>query len=814
MKKIGLLILLCVLNLAAFAQRYFPNSIGAPAGSTTSYCAGDFNAAYTATVTMCGTSSGIATDVNNITAQWYWNGALVYTDPVVYTPSSSTTYTVSVPAGVFMLSPAGLYSGALGLQVQLTSSYSPAAGGCTAGPTVVGASTTIAVATAPAPVTGLDHVCIGATIALADATSGGTWSIAPASVATINSATGVVTGVGIGGAAVTYTVGGCSSFYSISGDPNPAPISPSSVQVCEAASTTLTDVSGGGTWVSDGFGVASVGSSTGIVTGTVPGVATISYVYPGSGCYATASVTVNQNPAPIAGSAYVCQSSTTPLTDATIGGSWLSAANSIATVGSSTGIVSGVTVGGTTITYRMPSTGCFITAPVTVSPAPAPIVGDSLMCAGGTTVSLSDTVAGGTWTSGSPSVGTVSSSGTVTSTSAGTTTISYATPGCNPATKVVTVSPLPAAIGGLLAVCVGVPTSLYEATAGGSWISADTLVATVSPAGIISGYVMGTVSITYRMPGGCQVSAIATVNPLAPITGSDSICAGGGGYLSDIVGGGTWTSGNPSVLAIDTFTGVVTSYIAGPSYVYYTLPTGCVTSKLVTVIPQIPAISGPGSVCTGAVATLVDAHPGGVWTSSNPFVATINDSTGVMITGTPDTVAITYTTSGIGCAVTTVITVNPLPIPLITFSSLATHTLSTFNYYTSYQWYDSTAGLIPGATTMSLVIPAGVSEYYYVVVTDNNGCTGSYGYNYVTHVGVANLAGNDVKIYPNPAADKVTVSAGTGVKAVISDMAGRKVIERENATEVSIGQLAPGVYMISLFDEQGTLLAKEKLVKQ
>ena len=115
---------------------------------------------------------------------------------------------------------------------------------------------------------------------------------------------------------------------------------------------------------------------------------------------------------------------------------------------------------------------------------------------------------------------------------------------------------------------------------------------------------------------------------------------------------------------------------------------------------------------------------------------------------------------------------------------------------------------------MYLVIPANVRKYYYVVVTDINGCTCWNGYTFVSHAGVSTAGSNEISIYPNPATDKVTITSVVSVRAVITDMAGRKVMEQEDAKEVSISPLIPGMYIVNLYDEQGVMLAKSKLVKQ
>ncbi len=84
------------------------------------------------------------------------------------------------------------------------------------------------------------------------------------------------------------------------------------------------------------------------------------------------SVRVNPIPAPIVGPAGVCQNFNITLTDATPGGVWSSSAPGIASINSSTGVVTGVAGGTANITYILTATGCRITRPVTIYPKPAP----------------------------------------------------------------------------------------------------------------------------------------------------------------------------------------------------------------------------------------------------------------------------------------------------------------------------------------------------------------------------------------------------------------------------------------------------------
>jgi uncharacterized protein YjdB len=148
--------------------------------------------------------------------------------------------------------------------------------------------------------------------------------------------------------------------------------------------------------------------------------------------------------AAIAGTFTVCAGATTTLTDATTGGTWSSSTPTVGTIGSATGIVTGIAAGTTTITYNAGTTGT-ATAVVTVSAAgAAPIVGATHVCLGSSpTTTLTDATTGGTWTSSTVAKATIgSTTGLVTGVAAGTTTISYTASnacGTATATKIMTV---------------------------------------------------------------------------------------------------------------------------------------------------------------------------------------------------------------------------------------------------------------------------------------------------------------------------------------------------------------------------------------
>ncbi len=459
------------------------------------------------------------------------------------------------------------------------------------------ATTTLTVQAAPAAITGAMAICQGATTPLADATAGGAWSAATGLVATV-SPSGVITGLTLGTETISYMAAGCPAIAVVTVNSLPAAIS-GPATVCAGSVISLTDLSAGGTWSSPtGAGIILVDGIGGAVTGESVGTATVTYSM-GAGCTVTTQVTVNPLPLPISGASAgtLCVGYTTSLGDPTAGGSWSSSNTYIAVV-YPTGLVTGTGGGTAGISYTLP-TGCSISTPVVINSVP-PIRGSLQVCAYGDTVHLSDSLAGGDWSS---TLVTVTSSGIVTGFAAGTGTVTYTAPsGCFAVTTIV-VNPLPSAITGLTNVCVSTSSALADATAGGVWGTAGSAVATVNPSGTVTGLAAGTAVISYTLPlTNCKSTATVNVSPLpSPVSGAANVCAGATTTLADTVSGGEWSSSNTLVATIGPATGITSGLAAGTATISYYLGAGCAAATTLTVnpLPSVYATTGGGNYCSG-----------------------------------------------------------------------------------------------------------------------------------------------------------------------------------------------------------------------
>ena len=557
--------------------------------------------------------------------------------------------------------------------------------------------------------------------------------------------------------------------------------------VVDALPTVYT-VGGGGSYCAGGSGVAVTlsGSDAGVNYQTfVNGVGATTYSGTGgalsnmetaaglytsvatnitTGCTSnmsgTATVSINPLPAPITGSLNVCAGGTTTLSDATPFGTWTSSNPSIATIGISSGIVNGITAGTFKVTYTLTATGCMVTSSNTVNPLPvvSPIVGASALCSGSSTT-YTDAVSGGVWSSDNVFVASVgSSSGVVTGGTPGSAMISY----------------------------------------------------------------------TVTTPFGCATTVsssviILSIPTVAPITGTvTNICAGLSFNLNDITPDGVWSSSDISIADVNT-TGMVNALSFGSAYITYSVTNsnGCTVSQVwgVSVGNPMPASailpsSGNATLCGGNPVTLsvtsVSSALTYEWSLSGSPIAGATDSSYVATTAGSYTAMIGNGTCFITLAAVNV--VNP-PVPVILYDTVA-NVLYTGSF-SSYQWYLNGVEL-PGATTYS--IPRVSGGAYTVLAGDRNGCADtSAAYIFdapvITRVNQA-VNGESIRIYPNPVTSVLYIDAPGKVTVTVMSADGKMLLSQKEAVSINVGQLADGMYMIMVYDENNMLMKASKFIKQ
>jgi len=279
-------------------------------------------------------------------------------------------------------------------------------------------------------------VCIGSYLYVSDSLSpGGVWSSSNPAVGSIDATSGAITGIASGTITITYTLGGSYVTGDFTVNPSPAPISGGGVTICAGATTTLYDATPGGTWSSYYYYAATVGSATGIVTGVAGGLANVYYTVGGCSVVTTVSVDATST-GYIPASVTVCLTGSYTYSDsAGLGGTYSSSNPAVATIGATTGVITPVSGGTTTISYTTTGTcGTSVaTSLLTISTTTAPgyISGTTSLPLGYTSAYLYDSQPGGTWSSTAPAVLTINpTSGLITPVTLGSSLISYTYTGC------------------------------------------------------------------------------------------------------------------------------------------------------------------------------------------------------------------------------------------------------------------------------------------------------------------------------------------------------------------------------------------------
>jgi autotransporter-associated beta strand protein len=433
--------------------------------------------------------------------------------------------------------------------------------------------------------------------------------------------------------------------------------------VCAGSAATLTATVAGGYWQSTNTAVATV-SAAGVVYAVAAGTDTILYytVAQGDTNYAFHTITTGAlvSVGNISASTNtICTGAGTALENTVAGGTWSSNATGIA-VADTNGFVTGIATGTAIISYTTNSF-CGVsydTAMIQVTPGTGyvigAILGPSSVCAGAV-IALSDTSAGGAWSSSNLEIATVSGSGSVQGLAQGTVTITYAINtacGVYQAVRNITVDTLPdiSVINGPVNLCAGVPTT-YSSPGGpgGIWSTATGNATINATTGIATGITAGLDTVMYNITNTCgstmgSLPIVITPQPDAgSLSGPAEVCKTDTITLISSIPGGTWNLSNS--LATSLGNGMIKGINAGVDTVRYIIANTCGADTATQVITiSAPPVAGviTGStttICVGSAITLTDTTSGGIWSTVNGN-ATV---AGGVVTGvTPGTDTVQY----------------------------------------------------------------------------------------------------------------------------------------------------------------------------
>jgi uncharacterized protein YjdB/endo-1,4-beta-D-glucanase Y len=476
-----------------------------------------------------------------------------------------------------------------------------------------------------------------------------TWTSSNTTIASVDANTGIVTGNTIGGpvtitatSVALGTITGTATVTVVKTPVTGITITPATLGVVIGTPGNLTAVIAPTTatiktvnWISSNTAIATV-TSGGIVSGVTAGTCTIT----GTSADNTA---ISQNVAvtvtaaivlptsltvtPASSSIYVAGTTTLtstilPTDASNMSVTWSSSNPAVATVNATTGLITGVTLGSTTITatsvsattikntaiinvVKTPVTGISIT-PTTLAVIPG--TPETLTAVISPSTATIQTV---TWLSSNTAIATVTSGGVVSGIAAGTCTITGTSTDNSAISQIIPVTVttaivLPTSIAvtpatntlfvsGTVALKSTVsPTNTTDTTV--SWASSNIAIATVNASGVVTGVAIGSVTITATSiaSGTITGSAIVTVvkTPVSSISVTPTsvlieVSKTATATVSIIPVDATnqtviWVSANPTIASV-TSGGIITAVSSGSTTITVTSNDNTTLSKIVLV---------------------------------------------------------------------------------------------------------------------------------------------------------------------------------------------------------------------------------------
>jgi hypothetical protein len=696
------------------------------------------------TLTLSGMQANANCGGNSSDTELYDNQAstpVTITNPgALCATASAVTLVPSIPGGTFSgtgVNAAGVFSPTAAGVGSWTVNYS------TGGACPSTGSTTIQVqAAAPSIITAPTTLCSdAAAVNLTANNAGGTW------VGTGVNASGLFTPSGaVGSQTITYTplAGQCyaPATTNIQVIQTPTVAITDVAPVCStSAPFTLVSSLAGVTWSGTG-----VNPATGLFTPTAAGSFAITANASGA-CAASDNTIVNVvapvTPVITAPTQICISASAESLSTDLVGGSW--SGPGVSPSGNFNPSIAGVG-GPYTITYTLNDV-CLSTstAAITVVDQPVVTITDlpAALCSNGSSVNLSASLPGGSWSG--IGVNTVTGVFSPSSAANGPNTIIYSIGGLCPATDNTTINVVAAPAVNITQTspfCLNsLNTTLTASPTGGTWAGTgilDPVTGSFSPstAGV------GTTPITYTYTSApCTVTSTSNVvvNPLPIVfAGNDAIiCAGASTglqangastYQWSINGGAAVGLNNPSISNPQASPTATTVYsVLGVD------ANGCTSVDQVQVsVNPLPTINAGSnvSICPGIPSTLgASGASTYAWTPSTGLTGA-NTATPAANPSTTQTYTVTGTDAN-GCQNTDQVTVTVFPQPVVTASSTSpiiecqTAQL-TATGLVSYNWVN-TAGIdasisTPNASTTDVGPLSNAT--YAVAGLDANGCAG------------------------------------------------------------------------------------------
>jgi hypothetical protein len=621
-------------------------------------------------------------------------------------------------------------------------------------------------------IVGASNVCVGASTTYTNSTSGGVWTSDNTAVASVNSASGDVSGISTGSAIIKYqfvNASGCASevtkIVTVNGIQPISIATSGSTSFCQGGVVTLTAPAGlNYNWTN--------GQTTQSITVNTSGTFALA-ASNAAGCFTTSStVVVTVNPAPVvnitSSSTTLCQGSNLVLN---------APANATSYAWSNGATTQNILINapGTYSLTLTDANGCSASTNTSIVNGINPQAsisagGATTFCQGGNVVL---NAAGGTsflWNNGATtqniSVSTPGNYSVTVTNAAGCSSVSNST--------LVNVLQAPNAVAtayGSTTFCQG--GSVTIATSGGTsyaWSNGSTAQSIIPTTS-------NTYSVIITGANGCTATSNAinvTVNPTptAVITPSGATTFCEGSSVNLVASGGAsyaWNNGSTNATLAATTGGVYTVTVTNSG--------GCTDTETITVtVNEVPSAfivsSGATTFCEGGEVSLT-AQAGNTYVWSN------NATTQSILVSTAGAYSVTILSPN-GCSVSS----NAITVDVNQPSS-SNLIATAFDGYTLNGILYTQSGT------------------YTQTLTNAAGCDSTITLDLTLTVGLEEGTITDVNLYPNPTTESFTIKTSVPLYGNYSvvDAQGKLVFEGEMTgieTNVNISSVARGIYYLRI----------------
>ena len=513
------------------------------------------------------------------------------------------------------------------------------------------------------------------------------WSSSNPAIASVDAATGLLTALAAG-TVVLSVVDNIGATASTNNIVITQPVVTPQTAVLAVNATLQFSATGGAapyTWSTNNTAVANINASTAVLSALTSGTMTVTAVDANGATASSAVITVRT----ITVSPPTASVETAGTLQFTVAGgaapyNWTSSNPTIATVNTTTGLLTAVTAGA--ITVRATDADGIIgnSGTITVTTPPPPplpaavaITPQTGTLAAGQTLQFSATggTAPYTWSSANPATATVSATGLLTAVGAGTSTVTVTdNVGSAITSGTITVTQTQISPNSSF---IGVGQTLQFSAIGGvtpyTWSSSNTAIASINAtSGLLTSLSAGSVIISatdnIAQTATTANIVISSINVSPQTTSLDT-----GSTLQFSASGGTapynWTSNNTSIATVNATTGLVTAIAAGTAIITATdtnsISGSTSTITVVTPPPPVITVTAPATTINPGATLQLTATGGSApytWSSSNAAVASIGVTNGLISSLAAGTVVLTAADSNGFTGTSAIITiVDPAP---------------------------------------------------------------------------------------------------------------------------------------------------------